>query len=141
MFGHKAAESKLASGLCFFGSVENKYLNRNVLSENPTSMRNKKFLRDFFAQDSSNAPALVALLAGMAAGAALGILFAVEDGRQLRNRICNWFRNDNPNRKEDQDRTLQNYRAHLNRKKPKSDIHNLIHQAHHTDVHTEQGFG
>lgn len=101
-------------------------------------MKNKKILAEFFKHRSSDAPVLIALLAGMAAGAALGILFAPEAGRQLRSRICNWT--DRSHDEPEQEQADFAHRSGVNQKKPKSDIGSLIHRAH-VGAHTEQGIG
>lgn len=101
-------------------------------------MKNKRILAEFFKHRSSDAPVLIALLAGMAAGAALGILFAPEGGRKLRSRICDWV--DRGHDETEQEQTEFIHHSAVNQKKPKSDIRSLIHQAH-VGAHTEQGIG
>lgn len=101
-------------------------------------MKNKKLLSGLFNYSSSDHRTLIALLAGMAAGAALGILFAPERGKESRRKIFNWTAGDEAEAETGMEDTQVHRNVNVIKKKPKSDIGSLIHQAH-TGVHTEQG--
>lgn len=69
------------------------------------------------------------------------MLFASASGRRMGDKICElareWTDVDFP-----EEVTLENIKCRDNaaRKKLKSDIKNLIHEAHSEKAHTEQGF-
>ena len=118
-------------------------------------MKYKKLVANIFAQNAkNNAQVGFALVAGLAVGAALAILFAPESGTDTRRGISNRARNLGEDAKdlygslrsrlvgssdapEADDREVQPV-SRSNVKKPKSDIKELIHEAHVNGAHTEQ---
>lgn len=94
-------------------------------------MKYKDIIADILAQRSANnGKVAIAVIAGLAIGAAIGVLFAPEKGENLRKGIC-----DKANTAEEEEPA---YIHHAAPKKPKSDIKELIHDAHTGGAHTEQ---
>ncbi|MES2830045.1 MAG: YtxH domain-containing protein [Bacteroidota bacterium] len=118
-------------------------------------MKYKKLIANIFAQrDNNNAQVAVAVIAGLAVGAALAILFAPESGTDVREGISDRTKGLRENFKDgyaslrgklfgevEEEEQVENEVPHYNRpapKKPKSDIKDLIHEAHTGEHHTEQ---
>ena len=118
-------------------------------------MKYEKLLANIFAQNTkNNAQVGLALVAGLAIGAALGILFAPESGATARSGISDKAKNLGEDAKDlysslksritgeaESNEPLANEDQHLPGtavKKPKSDIKELIHEAHVNGAQTEQ---
>lgn len=119
-------------------------------------MKYKKLIANIFAQrDNNNAQVAVALVAGLAVGAALAILFAPESGSDVREGISDRTKGLRENFKdgyaslrgklfgetEEEEEQAAPEVPHYNHtapKRPKSDIRELIHEAHTGEHHTEQ---
>lgn len=106
-------------------------------------MKTEKFIKSLLSPASSGRTSgIIALVAGLAAGAVLGILFAPEGGKSARKKL-----RDTAGRlfaaSEPGDQQPEEIHPHhpAGSKRPKSDIKRLIHEAHeqaHTDaVHPE----
>jgi gas vesicle protein len=105
-------------------------------------MKNDKLIKAFLAPSSgTRTPSLIALGAGLAAGAILGILFAPNSGSALRTKICDSFKGLFGEVAAEEEAEPEASRQHNQptRKKPKSDIRTILHDAHTTAAHTEQG--
>ncbi|MES2457094.1 MAG: YtxH domain-containing protein [Bacteroidota bacterium] len=110
----------------------------------------KQFKKILSAKDDNTALVGVALISGLAIGAALAVLFAPKKGSELREGIsgttsqlggtltdlmdaikAKFGKEEDLEAEVDhnEDRTAQ---AHAHVKKPKSDIGEIIHQAHHS---------
>lgn len=107
-------------------------------------MKNDKLIKAILAPSSgARTPALLALGAGLAAGAILGILLAPDSGNSLRTKICDSVKGlfgGNAD-EEEVEAAAAPQQAASNRKKPKSDIRTILHDAHTSAAHTEQGLG
>jgi len=104
-------------------------------------MKTEKVIRSFFAARSSGQTnGMIALIAGLAAGAVLGVLFAPENGasarKKLREAAGKFFGNDSGEELQ-QEQTGPDHISGT--KRPKSDIKALVHRAHSHASHTEQG--
>ncbi len=107
-----------------------------------TTMKNKKLIQALFTPGSGGrTPALIALAAGLAVGAAIGILFAPESGKQVRDKIRDTVKGLGKNIQEEPEVVESPRVARAAPKKPKSDIKALVHDAHASGAHTEQGIG
>lgn len=112
-------------------------------------MNYEKLMASIFARNTSNnSQVSIALIAGLAVGAALGVLFAPKSGASVRKSIgddaCNLYtslRNRISGENESEQSLNENedqHMAHSVGKKPKSNIKELIHEAHSNGIHTEQ---
>ena len=118
-------------------------------------MKYKKLIANIFAQrDNNNAQVAVALVAGLAVGAALAILFAPESGSHVREGISDRTKGLRENFKDgyaslrgklfgetEEEEQVAPEVPHYNRtapKRPKSDIKDLIHEAHTGEHYNEQ---
>lgn len=119
-------------------------------------MKFKNLLAKSFAQRSNqNANVTIALIAGLAVGAVLAVLFAPESGGDVRRGIADKAKGfgdglkdtygslKNRLRGEGEREDAENeseselpYVAHAAAKKPKSDIKELIHEAHNGEHNT-----
>jgi gas vesicle protein len=99
-------------------------------------MKTEKLIRSVFASESSGRTnGVIALIAGLAAGAVLGILFAPESGESARNKIRDAAgRLFGAEQQEDQHAEAIRSTQHNTLKRPRSDIKNLIHEAHVHDA-------
>lgn len=103
-------------------------------------MKTKKIIESLFTQRSSNRTTALTLLAGgLAVGAAVGLLFATKKGKMVRQKICDTVSNlfDHQNSNECPE-PVSDPRDHYAGKRPKSDIKDIIHNAHTAAAHTEQ---
>lgn len=101
-------------------------------------MNYKKIVADTFRiKSNNNSQIAAAVLIGVAVGAALSVLFAPESGEDVRSRIANRFRNQTDELLEEDEYVEPDYVTHKAPKKPKSDIKDLIHEAHHGEHHHE----
>jgi gas vesicle protein len=118
-------------------------------------MKYGKLIKGIFAQRSNNnAQVAIAIVAGLAAGAVISILFAPESGSDVRKGIADQAKGlgtglkDKYNALKDRvvggqeiDESIERpevpHFTHTPQKKRKSDIKDIIHDAH-TDGHTEQ---
>ena len=106
-----------------------------LFSKNITTMKYRKLISDIVHQKSnSNTEIAIGLIAGLAVGAVLGVLFAPESGEQLRkgilgkaNDYADGLQDDFTGSDEAQEAP---YVSHPAPKHPKSNIKDLIHQAH-----------
>ncbi|WP_256007243.1 hypothetical protein [Pedobacter deserti] len=90
-------------------------------------MKNIRLIRDIFDRTSeSKTPAVIALVAGLAVGAALGVLF------DLRKKIAGLTDRLRGGQESEEPAEMSHPRQHVKggQKKPKSDIKALIHEAH-----------
>ncbi|RZM25782.1 MAG: YtxH domain-containing protein [Pedobacter sp.] len=117
-------------------------------------MNYEKLMASVLARNTSNnSKVSIALIAGLAVGAALGVLFAPKSGASVRKSIgdqanllgdgaCNLYtslRDRISGEHEPEVSTSEDeHIAHAVGKKPKSDIKGLIHEAHVNGIHTEQ---
>lgn len=122
------------------------------------AMNYKKLMAKTFDQRSDNRPQMVfALIAGLAAGAVVAVLFATKSGKNMRRQITDKIAGLGQDARdiyasmicknaqsrasltngaeEDQ---VNHYVHQAATKKPKSDIKELIHDAHAGAAHTEQ---
>jgi len=101
-------------------------------------MKYEKLMANIFARNSkNNTTVAIAVIAGLAVGAVLGVLFAPESGADVRKSVRNRITgSDHPEQSfaehEEEPAT------HSTAKRPKSDIKELIHEAHINGIHTEQ---
>lgn len=94
------------------------------------NMRYKNILADAFAQKSNqNTNVAIGLIAGIAVGAALAVLFAPFSGKHLRKTIAENLLNDGQPNETGEEQEPQPVTTGK-QKKPKSDIKELVHQAH-----------
>jgi len=117
-------------------------------------MKYGKLIKGIFAQRSNNnAEVAIAIVAGLAAGAVISILFAPASGSDIRHGIADQAKGLGNGIKDKytslKDRVVGNreieeavepevpHFVHTTAKKRKSDIKDLIHEAH-TGEHTEQ---
>ena len=103
-----------------------------MLTNKSITMKTKKIIESIINSGSSNrTTAITALIGGLAAGAAIGILFGTERGKAVRQKI-----RDAVSSLFDQQETnecsapIPNSRDHFTGKQPKSDIKNIIRKAH-----------
>lgn len=119
-------------------------------------MKYKKIIESFLSKGTSNnnAQVAVALVAGLAAGAVISILFAPQKGSDVRNGIAGKAKNLGDCVKDsfaslrtrlmgnEQEEAIQTpeipHFTHTATKRPKSAIKTLISEAHHNGQHTEQ---
>lgn len=107
-------------------------------------MNYRKLAEKLFSQRSNhgNAPIAVALIAGLAAGAVISILFAPSKGSATRNTIAGKVRGFGLfGGHEEQELAAAPEVPHFTHtvtKKRKSDIKDLISEAHNNGVHAEQ---
>lgn len=120
-------------------------------------MKFKNLLAKSFAQRSNqNANVTIALIAGLAVGAVLAVLFAPGSGEDVRRGIADKAKGLGDDIKDTYS-SLKNrltgeggheeaetetepelpYVAHAAAKRPKSDIKELIHEAHNGEHHTD----
>ncbi len=101
-------------------------------------MKYEKLMANIFAHNTkNNTTVAIAVIAGLAVGAALGVLFAPESGADVRKNVRNRITGSDPSEQslpEQQEQPL----THATVKRPKSDIKELIHEAHVNGIHTEQ---
>ena len=101
-------------------------------------MKYEKLMANIFAQNSQNRNLVsIAVITGLAVGAVLGVLFAPESGddvrKSMRNRIMGSEPSEQSLAENEEQRPIPS-----TTKKPKSDIKELIHEAHVNGIHTEQ---
>ncbi|MGF1923552.1 MAG: YtxH domain-containing protein [Bacteroidia bacterium] len=106
-------------------------------------MKYGKLVEKFLSQKSGqhNTQIAVALVAGLAAGAVISILLAPSKGSTFRKGISSRVKDLFSRDYEEQDEAVAPevpHFTHIPVKKRKSDIKDLISEAHHQSVHTEQ---
>lgn len=103
-------------------------------------MKNEKLIKSIFAPRSVGATAeIIGLVAGLAAGVVLGVLFAPGSGKSVRSRILSAAKGLIGQTEEGPETVPENETpVQENKKKPKSDIKELVHKAHVAATHTEQ---
>lgn len=103
-------------------------------------MKNEKLIKSFFAPRPAGATAeIIGLVAGLAAGVVLGVLFAPGSGKSVRDRILNAAKGLIGQTETGEEPVPENENlVQGNKKKPKSDIKELVHKAHAAGAHTEQ---
>lgn len=122
-------------------------------------MKYNKLISKYLTKRNNNAQVVVAVVAGLAVGAVLSILFAPESGAETRNAIGdrakglgNGVKNSLASLKdrlmgtemEDTNKPTAEvpHFTHTTTKRRKSDIKDLVSEAHHQgDHHTEQSIG
>jgi len=114
------------------------YVLRCVIFPKPMIMKYEKLMANIFARNSTNNTTVaIAVIAGLAVGAVLGVLFAPESGDDVRKSLRNRITGSDPS-----EQSLAEYEEQqltpATVKKPKSDIKELIHEAHVNGIHTEQ---
>ncbi|HKG05612.1 MAG TPA: YtxH domain-containing protein [Pedobacter sp.] len=99
-------------------------------------MKTRKLIDTLLSGGSSRTPAIAALIGGLAAGAVIGILLAPKSGKAAREKIVDALTGlfGNNSQSEEQEPPVQTH--HQPKKRPKSDIGELIHHAHQSE-HTE----
>lgn len=103
-------------------------------------MKTKKIIESILNPGSSDrTTAITLLIGGLAVGAAIGVLFATEKGKAVRQKICDTvsglFDHEETN---EPSAPVSHSRDHHAGKRPRSDIRNIIHNAHIATAHTEQ---
>jgi gas vesicle protein len=95
-------------------------------------MKIEKLFKSALSHNSSGTgPAAFALVAGLAIGAALGVLFAPENGGDFRKKIADGARKLIGAYEEEVEEIVEEVETHEPvAKKPKSDIKSLIREAH-----------
>jgi gas vesicle protein len=95
-------------------------------------MKIEKLLKSAVPHRSSGAgPAAFALITGLAVGAVLGILFAPDNGEDLRKKLIDGAKKlAGLQEEEEVEEEEEIQRPEPIAKKPKSDIKSLIHDAH-----------
>ncbi|RZK75907.1 MAG: YtxH domain-containing protein [Pedobacter sp.] len=89
------------------------------------------------SRSSNNSQVIAAALIGVAVGAVFSVLFAPESGSDIRSRIANKIKGfDSAEADEPEEYTEPSYVTHAAPKKPKSDIKDLIHEAHSGEHHS-----
>jgi gas vesicle protein len=101
--------------------------------QKPNVMKIEKLLKSALPHKSSGTgPAAFALIAGLAVGAVLGVLFAPDNGGDLRKKIVDGAKKlaglQVEEEGEEQEEQVEKHEPVA--KKPKSDIKSLIHEAH-----------
>jgi gas vesicle protein len=126
--------------LCCCDKFSEQFMGLGCSRSKPYIMKNDKLIKALLAPSSGvRTPSLIALGAGLAAGAILGILLAPNSGSALRTKISDsvkgLFGGDTTQEEAEPEVTRQP--SQINRKKPKSDIRTILHDAHSTAAHTE----
>jgi len=103
-------------------------------------MKTKKIIGSLFTpQSSGKTTAITLLIGGLAVGAAIGVLFATEKGKLMRQKICDTVNNLFDHHETDEPAEQISHPKDQNAgKKPKSDIKSIIHNAHAATAHPEQ---
>ena len=106
-------------------------------------MKTKKIIESLLTPKSSDrTTALAILMGGLAVGAAVGLLFATKKGKAIRQKICDTVGNLFDHQKgNESSEPVSHSRDHYTGKRPKSDIKNIIHDAHAATANTEQSLG
>ncbi|TCD04019.1 YtxH domain-containing protein [Pedobacter psychroterrae] len=95
-------------------------------------------MANIFAHNTKNNTTVAfAVIAGLAVGAVLGVLFAPESGADVRKNVRNRITGSDPSEQSFAEQREQPL-THAPAKRPKSDIKELIHEAHVNGIHTEQ---
>jgi gas vesicle protein len=95
-------------------------------------MKIEKLFKSALSHKSLNVgPVAFAVVAGLAVGAVLGVLFAPEDGGELRKKIADGAKKLVGIQEEEVEEMVEQPEVHEPvAKKPKSDIKSLIREAH-----------
>jgi gas vesicle protein len=106
-------------------------------------MKTRKFVDSLLSSgESSRTAAIAALIGGLAAGAALGILFAPKSGKAAREKLCDSLTALFGDKTEEETAAPEHHASHQHHtKRPKSDIREIIQHAHGGSEHTEQSLG
>ncbi|MHA4895331.1 YtxH domain-containing protein [Pedobacter sp. PWIIR3] len=119
-------------------------------------MKFKKLAASIIAHKNNNGEVAVAVIAGLAIGAALAVLLAPERGEDFREGIAGKARGFGSNLRDElaslkkrisgeevEEETVEEipHYQQTTVKKPKSDIKDLIHEAHTSAHHTEHSIG
>ncbi len=104
-------------------------------------MKTEKLIQSLLHPGSSGRTnGIIALVAGLAAGAVLGVLFAPESGTSAREKLSDAAKKLFGGNAEESEESFEKPIAQNTiSKKPKSDIKSIIHEAHVQAAHTEQG--
>jgi len=102
-------------------------------------MKNEKLIKAFFASGSGNrTESIIALVGGLAAGALIGVLFAPNSGKAARGKIVDSFKQLVGIAEEEEPEVIETPQKKTLKKKPKSDIKEIIHHAHEEGKFSEQ---
>lgn len=106
-------------------------------------MKTKRIIESILNPGSSDrATAITVLIGGLAVGAAIGVLFGTEKGKAVRQKICDTISSLFEHQESNEPSApVSHARDHHSGKRPKSDIKNIIHNAHAATAHTEQSLG
>ena len=106
-------------------------------------MKTKKIFESILTPVSSGrTTAITVLIGGLAVGAAIGVLFATKRGKEVRQKICDTITSLIDHQKTNEcSEPVAHPKDHYAGKKPKSDIKNIIHNAHAATAPTEQNPG
>lgn len=112
-----------------------------MLTNKQITMKTKKIFKSILNPGySDRTTAITVLIGGLAVGATIGLLFTTEKGKAIRQKICDTFSSLFDHQEIDEPSApVSHSRDHHAGKRPKSDIKNIIHNAHTAAANTEQG--
>jgi gas vesicle protein len=121
--------------------ILNNFYNYAVKLRNLTIMNNEKLVKALFASGSGNkTESIIALVGGLAAGAVLGVLFAPASGKAARTKLADSFKKlvGIAIEEEEEPEAVETPQRKQIKKKPKSDIKDILHEAHGAGKFPEQ---